>query len=74
MKLISSYNIQFKDGYNAVRSTIRKYNDAVRYLLLPVQEHWAEIQPIHPATDRMKYVEHLVHHYVTQETPSYQTI
>ena len=67
MKLISSYNIQFKDGYNAVRSTIRKYNDAVRYLLLPVQEHWAEIQPIHPATDRMKYVEHLVHGTLTRK-------
>ena len=60
MKLTSSYSVMFKDGYSAVRTTIKKYNEAVKYLLLPVQEHWNQIKTLRNL-ERQQYVEHLIH-------------
>ena len=43
MKITQSYGIKFKGGYKAVKRTIVIFNDAVNYLITPVQDHYDAI-------------------------------
>lgn len=61
MKMTQSYGIKFKDGYDAVKRTTVIFNDAIVYLLTPIQEHWKEISKIPTSNARINFVERLVH-------------
>ncbi len=61
MKITQSYGIKFKDGYDAVKRTTVIFNDAIAYLLTPVQEHWDKIKTIPSSIAKQRYVETIVH-------------
>ena len=61
MKISQSYGIKFKDGYKAIKRTIVIYNDAINYLVKPVQDNWDNISKIDGSLKKMNYVEKLVH-------------
>lgn len=44
MKMVTSYTIAFKDGYDAVKRTTVIFNDAIRYLTDVVLERWEDIE------------------------------
>ena len=62
MKITQSYGIKFKGGYTAVKRTIVIFNDAVNYLITPVQDHYDDIAVLDTSLKKMNYVEKLVHH------------
>ena len=62
MKITQSYGIKFKGGYKAVKRTIVIFNDAVNYLITPVQDHYDAIAVLDTSLKKMNYVEKLVHH------------
>ena len=43
MKVTQSYGVKFKGGYKAIKRTIVIFNDAVNYLITPVQDHYDDI-------------------------------
>lgn len=61
MKMVTSYTIAFKDGYNAVKRTTVIFNDAIRYLTDVALEQWEVIEKIRFSKGRMNLVEKLVH-------------
>ena len=62
MKITQSYGIKFKGGYKAVKRTIVIFNDAVNYLITPVQENYDAIVKLGNSKMKMNFVEKLVHH------------
>ena len=62
VKITQSYGIKFKGGYKAVKRTIAIFNDAVKYLITPVQDNYDDIAKIGSSLKKMNYVEKLVHH------------
>ena len=62
MKITQSYGIKFKGGYKAIKRTIAIFNDAVNYLITPVQDNYDDIAKIGSSLKKMNYVEKLVHH------------
>ena len=62
MKITQSYGIKFKGGYKAVKRTIVIFNDAVNYLITPVQDHYDAIVKLGNSKMKMNFVEKLVHH------------
>ena len=46
MKMVTSYTIAFKDGYDAVKRTTVIFNDAIRYLTDVALEQWEVIEKI----------------------------
>lgn len=61
MKMVTSYTIAFKDGYDAVKRTTVIFNDAIRYLTDVALEQWEVIEKIRFSKGRMNLVEKLVH-------------
>ena len=61
MKMVTSYTIAFKDGYDAVKKTTVIFNDAIRYLTDVTLEQWESISCINGLLCRKQYIEHLVH-------------
>lgn len=61
MKMVTSYTIAFKDGYDAVKRTTVIFNDAIRYLTNVALEQWEVIEKIRFSKERMNLVEKLVH-------------
>lgn len=61
MKMVTSYTIAFKDGYDAVKRTTVVFNDAIRYLTDVALEQWEVIEKIRFSKGRMNLVEKLVH-------------
>lgn len=61
MKMVTSYTIAFKDGYDAVKRTTVIFNDAIRYLTDVTLEQWESISCINGLLGRKQYIEHLVH-------------
>lgn len=39
MKITQSYGVKFKGGYKAIKRTIVIFNEAVNYLITPIQEN-----------------------------------
>ncbi len=61
MKIAQSYGVKFKDGYKAVKRTTVIFNDAINYLVKPIQDNWDNISKINGSLKKMNYVEKLVH-------------
>ena len=43
MKITQSYGVKFKGGYKAIKRTIVIFNDAINYLITPIQENYDDI-------------------------------
>ena len=61
MKVTQSYGIKFKGGYKAIKRTIVIFNEAVNYLITPIQENYDDIAKLESSLRKMNYVEKLVH-------------
>lgn len=61
MKMVTSYTIAFKDGYDAIKRTTVVFNDAIRYLTDVALEQWEDIEKVGFSKGRMNLVEKLVH-------------
>lgn len=61
MKMITSYTIAFKDGYDAVKRTTVIFNDAIRYITDVSFENWESISSIKGQLSRKTYIERLIH-------------
>lgn len=61
MKVTQSYGVKFKGGYKAIKRTIVIFNEAVNYLITPVQENYDDIAKLESSLRKMNYVEKLVH-------------
>ena len=61
MKVTQSYGVKFKGGYKAIKRTIVIFNEAVNYLITPVQENFDDIAKLESSLRKMNYVEKLVH-------------
>ena len=57
----SSYAIEIRNSFRALKRTIDLYRDAITYLLTPVMEHWDEVSAITGSNLRMNYIESIVH-------------
>lgn len=51
----SSYAIEIRNSFRALKRTIDLYRDAITYLLTPVMEHWDEVSAITGSNLRMNY-------------------
>lgn len=61
MKITQSYGVKFKGGYKAIKRTIVIFNEAVNYLITPIQENYDDIAELESSLRKMNYVEKLVH-------------
>lgn len=61
MKITQSYGVKFKGGYKAIKRTIVIFNDAINYLITPIQENYDDIAELESSLRKMNYVEKLVH-------------
>ena len=61
MKITQSYGIKIKGGYKAIKRTIVIFNEAVNYLITPIQENYDDIAKLESSLRKMNYVEKLVH-------------
>ena len=61
MKVTQSYGVKFKGGYKAVKRTIVIFNDAINYLITPIQENYDDIAELESSLRKMNYIEKLVH-------------
>lgn len=61
MKVTQSYGVKFKGGYKAIKRTIVIFNEAVNYLITPIQENNDDIAKLESSLRKMNYVEKLVH-------------
>mgnify|MGYP004606480743 FL=1 len=61
MKITQSYGVKFKGGYMAIKRTIVIFNEAVNYLITPIQENYDDIAELESSLRKMNYVEKLVH-------------
>lgn len=61
MKVTQSYGVKFKGGYKAIKRTIVIFNEAVNYLITPIQENYDDIAKLESSLRKMNYVEKLVH-------------
>lgn len=61
MKITQSYGVKFKGGYKAIKRTIVIFNEAVNYLITPVQENYDDIAELESSLRKMNYIEKLVH-------------
>lgn len=61
MKVTQSYGVKFKSGYKAIKRTIVIFNEAVNYLIMPIQENYDDIVKLESSLRKMNYVEKLVH-------------
>ena len=61
MKITQSYGVKFKGGYKAIKRTIVIFNEAVNYLITPIQENYDDIAKLESSLRKMNYVEKLVH-------------
>ena len=61
MKVTQSYGVKFKGGYKAIKRTIVIFNEAVNYLITPIQENYDDIAELESSLRKMNYVEKLVH-------------
>lgn len=60
MKIVVSYGVKFKDGYDAVKRTVVIYNDAIRYLINIVKKEWDNIKDL-TGNYKQSYIEKLIH-------------
>ena len=61
MKVTQSYGVKFKGGYKAIKRTVVIFNEAVNYLITPIQENFDDIAKLESSLRKMNYVEKLVH-------------
>lgn len=61
MKMVTSYTIAFKNGYDAVKRTTVIFNDAIRYITDVTFENWESISSLNGLLSRKQHIEHLVH-------------
>ena len=61
MKVTQSYGVKFKGGYKAIKRTIVIFNDAINYLITPIQENYDDIAELESSLRKMNYIEKLVH-------------
>ena len=61
MKATQSYGVKFKGGYKAIKRTIVIFNDAINYLITPIQENYDDIAELESSLRKMNYIEKLVH-------------
>lgn len=61
MKITQSYGVKFKGGYKAIKRTIVIFNDAINYLITPIQENYDDIAELESSLRKMNYLEKLVH-------------
>ena len=61
MKITQSYGVKFKGGYKAIKRTIVIFNDAINYLITPIQENYDDIAELESSLRKMNYIEKLVH-------------
>ena len=61
MKIVTSYTIAFKDGYDAVKRTTVIFNDAIKYITNVTFENWESISSLKGLLSRKRHIEHLIH-------------
>ena len=61
MKITQSYGVKFNGGYKAIKRTIVIFNDAINFLITPIQENYDDIAKLESSLRKMNYVEKLVH-------------
>lgn len=61
MKIVTSYTIAFKDGYDAVKRTTVIFNDAIKYITNVTFENWESISSLKGLLSRKQHIEHLIH-------------
>ena len=61
MNVTQSYGVKFRGGYKAIKRTIVIFNEAVNYLITPIQENYDDIAKLESSLRKMNYVEKLVH-------------
>lgn len=61
MKLVTSYAIKLNGDLTALKNSIELYRQALHYVIPIVNTHWDEIEDLQYVTQRMTYVEKLIH-------------
>lgn len=61
MKITHSYGVKFKSGYKAIKRTIVIFNEAVNYLITPIQENYDDIAELESSLRKMNVERQLIY-------------